>query len=64
MEEQFIQGRNFTPYCEGTLDGELLDTTYISGTVLRLEEDPGEIQLEDFYISVVDKHHEILSDTE
>ena len=63
-EKQYIQGRNFTPYCEVTLDGELLDTTYISGTVLRLEEDPGEIQLQDLYISVVDKHHEILSDTE
>ena len=60
----YIQGENFSPYCEVTVDGNLLKTDYICGTLLTLEEDPGVLTVDDLYISVVDTHHEILSDTE
>ena len=60
----YIQGENFSPYCEVTVDGNLLKTDYICGTLLKLEEDPGVLTVDDLYISVVDTHHEILSDTE
>ena len=47
-----------------TSDGDLLKTTYLSPWLLEVEEDPGTTDVEDLFISVVDKHHEILSDTE
>ena len=43
---------------------DLLKTTYLSPWLLEVEEDPGTTDVEDLFISVVDKHHEILSDTE
>ena len=60
----YISGRNFTPYCKVTADGELLKTIYMSPTLLQVVEDPGTTSVEDLSISVVDKHKEILSDTE
>ena len=61
----YIAGENFSPYCRVTTgDGELLKTTYLSPWLLEVTEDPGTADVEDLFISVVDKHHEILSDTE
>ena len=61
----YIAGENFSPYCRVTTsDGDLLKTTYLSPWLLEVEEDPGTTDVEDLFISVVDKHHEILSDTE
>lgn len=60
----YISGQNFTPYCKVTVDGELLETIYMSPTLLQVVEDPGTTRVEDLSISVVDKHKEILSDTE
>ena len=61
----YIAGENFSPYCRVTTsDGDLLKTTYLSPWLLEVEEDPGTTAVEDLLISVVDKHHEILSDTE
>ena len=60
----FILGENFTPYCEVTKDGELLETEYEAPWLLRVTEDPDTTDYRDLEISVVDKHNEILSDTE
>ena len=60
----YISGQNFTPYCKVTVDGEILKTIYMSPTLLQVVEDPGTTSVEDLSISVVDKHKEILSDTE
>ena len=60
----FILGRNFTPYCVVTEDGDLLETEYESPWLLRLTEEPDTADFRDLEISVVDKHNEILSNTE
>ena len=64
-EAWLIIGENFSPYCEvRNLEGDLLETSYISSYVLRVLEDPMTDDPEQLTISVVDKHREILSDTE
>ncbi len=64
-EAWLIIGDNFSPYCEArNTDGDLLETSYISSHVLRVLEDPGTDNPAELTISVVDKHREILSDTE
>ena len=60
----YVRGENFSPYCKVTVDGKILETTYITPTLLRIEEDPGTENYEDLVISVVDMHKEVLSDTE
>ena len=60
----YIRGENFSPYCQVTVEGRLLKTDYICQSLLELREDPDGLTLEDLYISVVDTHREILSDTE
>lgn len=60
----YVSGENFTPYCKVTVDGDRLKTVYMSPTLLQVLEDPGTESAEDLSISVVDKHKEILSDTE
>ena len=61
----FILGRNFTPYCMVTeAGGKLLETEYESPWLLRLKEEPDTTDYRELEISVVDKHNEILSNTE
>ena len=60
----FILGENFTPYCVVTQDGQLLDTEYEAPWLLRVTEEPDTADYRDLEISVVDKHNEILSNTE
>lgn len=60
----YIQGMNFSPYCKVAVDGKILDTTYINNMLLRMNEDPGTMDIHDLSISVVDMHKEVLSDTE
>ena len=60
----FILGQHFTPYCVVTEDGDLLETEYESPWLLRLQEEPDTTDYQDLEISVVDKHNEILSNTE
>ncbi|SFP50720.1 Phosphoglycerol transferase MdoB [Oscillibacter sp. PC13] len=59
-----VTGENFSPYCEVTVDGKQLDTEYRSSRILCLTEDPGTESYRDLDIRVVDKHNEVLSDTE
>ena len=64
-ESWLIIGENFSPYCEvRNMEGDLLETSYISSHVLRVLEDPQTDNPDELTISVVDKHREILSDTE
>ena len=60
----FILGQHFTPYCVVTEDGDLLETEYESPWLLRLQEEPDTTDYQDLEISVVDKHNEVLSNTE
>jgi len=60
----YVQGVNFSPFCKVTVDGKILDTTYVNTTMLRVNEDPGVSDYRDVAISVVDMHKEVLSDTE
>lgn len=60
----FILGENFTPYCVVTQNGQLLDTEYEAPWLLRVTEEPDTVDYRDLEISVVDKHNEVLSNTE
>ena len=60
----FILGENFTPYCVVTQNGQLLDTEYEAPWLLRVTEEPNTADYRDLGISVVDKHNEVLSNTE
>ena len=65
VDSWVLSGSNFSPYCEvRNADGDLLETEYISSNLLRILEDPGTDNAADLSVSVVDKHREILSDTE
>ena len=59
----YVHGENFSPYCRVTVDGNLLETEYLSPWLLRLKKDP-ECTADQMVISVVDTHQEILSDSE
>ena len=60
----YLAGENFTPYCQVTLDGDALHTVYLSPWLLQVKEDLSGAAPGDLSIRVVDKHREILSDTE
>ena len=63
-ENWYILGEHFTPYCVVTEDGDLLETEYKSPGLLLVTEEPDTADFRDLEISVVDKHNEILSNTE
>jgi hypothetical protein len=60
----YVRGANFSPFCAVTVDGKILETTYLNTGLLRIDEDPGTDDYRDLSISVVDLHKTILSDTE
>lgn len=60
----YIIGESFSPYCQVTRDGKRLEAEYVSPRLIRLEEDPKTEDPGELVIQVVDKHNEILSDTE
>ena len=60
----YVLGENFSPYCQVTIEGRRLDAEYITPRLIRLTEDPETDNPGDLQIQVVDKHNEILSDTE
>lgn len=65
VDSWVLSGSNFSPYCEvRNADGDLLKTEYISSNLLRILEDPGTDNVADLSVSVLDKHRELLSDTE
>ena len=63
-EKRYIKGHNFTQYSYVTLDGVKLDTTYLSPTLLALEEDVDPEASDRLKVSQIEKYDEILSTTE
>lgn len=59
----YIKGRNFTPYSKVSIDGEVLDTIYLSPSVLGLLEEADPEDVDRMKISQVEKKN-ILSTTE
>ena len=62
--QYYINGEGFTSFSKVSLDGKVLDTIYLSPTVLKLQEkvDPGNVSK--LKVSQVEKNKEILSTTE
>ena len=60
----YVIGENFSPYCQVIRGGKRLEAEYVSPRLIRLEEDPKTEDPGELVIQVVDKHNEILSDTE
>lgn len=61
-ERWYVTGENFTPFCQVAQGDDLLDTTYLSGTLLEVYVDPEDAIPESWTIEVVDKHRELLSE--
>lgn len=59
----FVLGTNFTPYCHVAADDTVLDTVYMTDSVLRVDEDLSEIEHEELSIHVIGKRREFLSET-
>ncbi|MEA4987387.1 MAG: sulfatase-like hydrolase/transferase [Anaerovorax sp.] len=60
----YIKGENFTPYSVLTIDGELIDTTYLDTKTLRVPDGTDISDLSKLKISQVEKYSTILSTTE
>ena len=60
----YIKGRNFTQYSYVTLDGEKLDTTFLSPTLLALEQTVDPNVAGELKVSQIEKYDTILSTTE
>ena len=63
-DKHYIKGENFTEYSKVNLDGEILDTVYVSPTLLELREEVDDTAVARMRISQVEKNNEILSTTE
>ncbi|MCR5135323.1 MAG: sulfatase-like hydrolase/transferase [Clostridiales bacterium] len=63
-DKHYIKGENFTEYSKVNLDGEILDTVYVSPSLLELREDVDASAVARMKISQVEKNKEILSTTE
>ena len=63
-KKYYIKGNNFTQFSYVTLDGEKLDTTYLSPTLLALEQDIDPEVAKDLKVSQIEKYDTILSTTE
>lgn len=60
----YVKGQNFTPYSKVTLDGKILDTTFLDSNTLRVPDGTDLSRVADFKISQVEKNKAILSTTE
>jgi hypothetical protein len=63
-DKHYIKGENFTEYSKVNLDGEILDTKYVSPSLLELKEEVDPSAVARMKISQVEKNNEILSTTE
>ncbi len=63
-DSYFIQGNNFNEYSKVNLDGDILDTFYISPSLLGLNEDVDPEDAVNMKVSQVESGNEILSTTE
>jgi phosphoglycerol transferase MdoB-like AlkP superfamily enzyme len=62
--QYYISGENFTSFSKVSLGDEVLDTIYLSPTVLKLLEDVDPADVVKLKVSQVEKNKEILSTTE
>lgn len=62
--QYYISGEGFTSYSKVSMDGKVLDTIYLSPTVLKLEEEVDPTDVNKVKVSQVEKNKEILSTTE
>ena len=60
----YIKGKNFTEYSKISLDGEILETTYLGPTLLELKYKGDKDSVERMKVSQVEKYSEVLSTTE
>lgn len=60
----YIKGQNFTDYSVVRLDGELIDTTYVDSSTLRVPDGTDVSDLSRLKISQVEKYNAVLSTTE
>ncbi|MDR1067645.1 MAG: sulfatase-like hydrolase/transferase [Clostridiales Family XIII bacterium] len=60
----YIKGEGFTPFSKISLDGNILDTVFVSPTVLKLQEEVQPSDAERMKVSQVEKYNSILSTTE
>lgn len=60
----YIKGQNFTQYSYVTLDGEKLDTTFLSPTLLALEQEVDPELAGELKVSQIEKYDTVLSTTE
>ncbi len=63
-KKYYIKGENFTQFSYVTLNEKKLDTTYLSPTLLALEEEVDPDRAEDLKVSQIEKYDTILSTTE
>jgi len=63
-DKYYIKGENFTPYSKINLDGKILNTIYLSPTVLGLLEEVDPSAVGRMKVSQVESSKEILSTTE
>lgn len=60
----YLKGAGFTPFSKISLDGEILDTVFVSPTVLKLQEEVDPSDTARMKVSQVEKYNSILSTTE
>jgi hypothetical protein len=62
--QYYIKGEGFTPFSKISLNGEILDTIYMTPTVLNLLEEVSPDDVSKMKVSQVEKYNSILSTTE
>jgi phosphoglycerol transferase MdoB-like AlkP superfamily enzyme len=60
----YLKGEGFTPFSKISLDGEILDTVFVSPTVLKLQGEVDPSDASHMKVSQVEKYNSILSTTE
>jgi phosphoglycerol transferase MdoB-like AlkP superfamily enzyme len=60
----YLKGEGFTPFSKISLDGKILETVFVSPTVLKLQEEVDPSETEHMKVSQVEKYNSILSTTE
>jgi hypothetical protein len=60
----YLKGEGFTPFSKISLDGKILDTVFVSPTVLKLQEEVKSSDVSQLKVSQVEKYNSILSTTE
>lgn len=58
----YVLGENFTPYYHVAEDEKILDTTYLSDQLLRVDEELSELDQDTLCLRVVDSHKEDLGE--